>query len=45
MEKQVYPVPDGPSGPKGIFGYLVIGLLIGALIMYIKKKNENGEEE
>lgn len=46
MEKQVYPVPDGPSGPKGFFGYLVIGLLIGAaLIMYIKKKNENGEEE
>lgn len=46
MERQVYPVPDGPSGSKGIFGYLLIGLLIGAaLIMYIKIKNENGKEE
>jgi hypothetical protein len=45
MERQVYPVPDGPSGPKGFFGYLVIGLVIAALIMYIKMKNENGKEE
>lgn len=45
MEKQVYPVPDGPSGSKGIFSYLLIGLLIGILIIYIKNKNENGKEE
>lgn len=45
MERQVYPVPDGPSGSKGIFGYLLIGLLIGILIIYIKNKNENGKEE
>jgi hypothetical protein len=45
MERQVYPVPDGPSGSKGIFDYLLIGLLIGILIIYIKNKNENGKEE